>query len=138
ELSAGRRLVRFGRTQDANQILVSCKSIEPEDYTEGQVVASCIYRVDDGEFYITSVDIISLLQYLVQNNFSVEEKNRIRRNLEGLHPITINKTPRFSEFFQQIMDYPAPKPRHIEKDIKVFPWSRLAEALGKVLAKYVS
>jgi hypothetical protein len=43
-----------------------------------------------------------------------------------------------SRLFQQIVNYPMPKPRSIEKDVKVFPWSRLDEALTKVLQKYVS
>jgi hypothetical protein len=34
--------------------------------------------------YVTSVDTIYLLESLVAVRFTVEEKNRIRRNLEGL------------------------------------------------------
>ena len=35
------------------------------------------------------------------------------------------------------MGFPDPKPRHIEKDVKVFRWEKLAEALTKIISKYV-
>ncbi|TFY66515.1 hypothetical protein EVG20_g4568 [Dentipellis fragilis] len=137
ERRAGRRLVRFSRVQDGHKLLVSCQSLRPEDYDERHIAVSCIYRPSDGECYVTSVDIIYLLQHFVQDNFSVEEKNRIRRNLEGFRPTTISKTRAGSEdFFQQIMDFPMPKPRNIEKDVKVFPWGVLGAALDKIINKY--
>ena len=36
------------------------------------------------------------------------------------------------------MEFPDPKPRNIEKDLKVFEWGLLAQALEKILSKYVS
>jgi hypothetical protein len=36
------------------------------------------------------------------------------------------------------MGFPAPKPRNIEKDVKVFPWKILSHALKKIIGKYVS
>lgn len=138
EYQAGRRLVRFSRTQDGNKLCVSCEAITPDDYTEGDIVASCIIRDNREEPCVTSVDIIVLLQRLVQDSFSVEEKNRIRRNLEGFHPATIAKTkPDTEVFFRRIMDFPEPKPRNIEKDVKVFEWTVLPAALEKIIHKYV-
>jgi len=37
-----------------------------------------------------------------------------------------------------IMGFPNPKPRNIEKDVKVFPWEILSSALKKIIGKYVS
>ena len=34
------------------------------------------------------------------------------------------------------MGFPNPKPRNIEKDVKVFPWKILAHALKKIISKY--
>lgn len=66
-----------------------------------------------------------------------EEKNRIRRNLEGFKPFTVSKSKADSaEFFRLIMAFGSvrsadsvslsplliiaqPKPRSIEKDLKV-------------------
>lgn len=88
---------------------------------------------------MTSVDTIFLLESLVAVRFTVEEKNRIRRNLEGFRPMTVSKAKADSEeFFKIIMGFPNPKPRNIEKDVKVFPWKILAHALKKIIGKYVS
>lgn len=87
---------------------------------------------------MTSVDTIYLLESLVANHFTVEEKNRIRRNLEGYRPMTVSKgKPDSENFFKIIMGFPSPKPRNIEKDVKVFPWKILAPALKKIVGKYV-
>jgi hypothetical protein len=139
ELQAGRRLVRFSRLQDGNKLLVSAEWILPSEYDAKDIVISCIYREETDSCCVTSVDIIHLLQRLVGTEFVVEEKNRIRRNLEGLRPTTVSKSrPGFESFFQRIMDFPDPKPRKIEKDLKVFDWKLLPQALDKIISKYVS
>lgn len=139
EIAEGRRLIRFKSHIQGSRLKASCQPIKQEEYSEGDAVISCIYRKDDGKCYFTSVDIISLLEQLVGEGFEIEEKNRIRRNLEGFHPETVSKNRKESEdFFQQIMEFPSPKPRHIEKDVKVFHWSILGRALDKIISKYVS
>ncbi|KAI8396409.1 hypothetical protein FOFC_20957, partial [Fusarium oxysporum] len=83
--------------------------------------------------------LIHLLEQLIAapNRFSVEEKNRIRRNLEGFHPQTVSKAkPDSEEFFKIIMGFPNPKPRNIQKDVKVFPWKILESAIQKIIGKY--
>jgi len=138
ELQIGRRLVRFGRVLEGCNLQVTCEGIEQEDYHDGDVVVSCIYRDDEDSCCITSVDIIYLLEKLVDDEFEVEEKNRIRRNLEGFRPTTVSKHKSgFEDFFQRIMDFPDPKPRNIEKDVKVFDWALLPQALDKIISKYV-
>ncbi|KAG1746082.1 hypothetical protein EDB19DRAFT_375062 [Suillus lakei] len=137
EMQAGRRLVRFSRLRDGNKLLISAERISPSDYDAKDIVISCIYRDETDSCCVTSVDIIHLLQRLVAAEFVVEEKNRIRRNLEGLRPTTVSKSrPGFEGFFQRIMDFPDPKPRKIEKDLKVFDWKLLPQALDKIISKY--
>jgi hypothetical protein len=139
EIKAGRRLVRFCSIQMGHRLIVSCAPISPDEYRPSDNVVSCIYREDIGDYFITSVDIIHLLEKLVGEEFAVMEKNRIRRNLEGLRPITVSKhRPGVENFFQRIMDFPDPKPRNIEKDLKVFLWTSLPQALEKIISKYVS
>ena len=138
EASVGRRLVRFTKVHDGRRLIVSCEPIKAEEYRDADSVISCIYREKTKMCYVTSVDIIFLLERLTNSDFPVEEKNRIRRNLEGLHPTTVSKHKHdFEEFFQRIMEFPDPKPRNIEKDLKVFEWSLLDQALIKILSKYV-
>lgn len=140
-----RRLVQFWRRQTGTSITAIChpisqaKWLEEQKKSGGGIVVSCIYREETNMCYVTSVDAIYLLEALVGSRFTVEEKNRIRRNLEGFRPITVSKSkPGSEEFFKLIMSFPNPKPRNIEKDVKVFPWDVLGQALKKIIGKYVS
>lgn len=139
EWTAGRRLVQFRRGQTGNNIKASFEAVTPEERIPNSICVSCIWWKEKRECYVTSVDTISLLESLVAVRFTVEEKNRIRRNLEGFRPATVSKVRADSEdFFKMIMAFPNPKPRNIEKDVKVFPWRILAGALKKIIGKYAS
>jgi hypothetical protein len=139
ELDAKRRLVEFKRSQHGSTITTTFAPITPEARPARSICVSCIWWEDKDECFITSVDTIYLLEQLVNVRFTVEEKNRIRRNLEGFRPLTVSKAkPDSEEFFKVIMGFPNPKPRNIEKDVKVFPWKILAHALKKIISKYVS
>ncbi|KAL9128910.1 MAG: hypothetical protein Q9217_002500 [Psora testacea] len=139
ELDAKRRLVQFSRSQTKSTINATFTPVAPEDRQPNSICISCIWWEERQECFATSVDTIQLLEQLVALRFTVEEKNRIRRNLEGFHPETVSKGKADSEeFFKIIMGFPHPKPRNIEKDVKVFPWKILGHALKKIISKYVS
>ena len=139
EWDTRRRLVQFRRSQTGSVITATFEPVTLEDRIPNSICVSCIWWEEKRECYVTSVDTISLLESLVAVRFTVEEKNRIRRNLEGFRPATVSKTKQDSEeFFKLIMGFPNPKPRNIEKDVKVFPWRILATALKKIIGKYVS
>jgi hypothetical protein len=88
---------------------------------------------------VTTVDTIYLPEQLVAVRFTVEEKNRIRRNLEGFRPLTVSQGKLDCEdFFKLIMAFPTPKPRNIEKDIRVIHWKDLSSVLKKIIGKYVN
>lgn len=132
-----RRLVQFRRTQRGNTVEASFAPVSPSERQANSICISCIWWQERGETFVTSVDCIYLLEALVGVRFTVEEKNRIRRNLEGFHPLTVSKAKADSEpFFKLIMSFPNPKPRNIEKDVKVFPWKILTLALKKIIGKY--
>ncbi|KAF1798353.1 hypothetical protein FB192DRAFT_1287996, partial [Mucor lusitanicus] len=140
-----RRLVQFHRKQEGNEVtcrfetfhLPAEKSKQPD--MNKIIVVSCIYWKEKNEYFVTSVDCIYLLEHLIGVKFTVEEKNRIRRNLEGYKPLTVSKLkPESAEFFKLIMGFPNPKPRNIEKDVKVFPWTTLGTALKKIISKYTA
>ncbi|KAL3449750.1 hypothetical protein BJX65DRAFT_29733 [Aspergillus insuetus] len=137
EVEAKRRLVQFTRLQSGSTIHTDFKPVTPEERAPNSICISCIYWDGQDECFVTSVDTIYLLESLVGVRFTVEEKNRIRRNLEGFRPLTVSKSKADSEeFFKVIMGFPAPKPRNIEKDVKVFPWKILSHALKKIIGKY--
>ena len=139
EWEVKRRLVQFRRSQAGSVISTSFEAVTLDSRTPNSICVSCIWWAEKNECYVTSVDTIQLLESLVAVRFTVEEKNRIRRNLEGFRPATVSKTKLDSEeFFKLIMGFPNPKPRNIEKDVKVFPWRILATALKKIIGKYAS
>lgn len=142
EMQQGRRLVQFSReSTDQKSIRYRFHPVTLDDYYTNttMMVTSCIYWEEKKEYFITSVDCIHLLEYLMQIQFSVEERNRVRRNLEGFRPYTVRKSGlETARFFQKIMEFSKPKPRHIEKDLKVFPWKALPYALKKIVTKYMA
>jgi hypothetical protein len=138
EIEGKRRLVEFQRSQHGSTITTSFAPTTLEARQGRGICVSCIWWEEKDECFITSVDTIYLLEQLVNVRFTVEEKNRIRRNLEGFHPLTVSKArPDSDAFFKVIMGFPHPKPRNIEKDVKVFSWKILAHALKKIISKYV-
>lgn len=131
--------MQFWRCQEQNDIYCTFAAASTNEQLPNSVVVSCIYWAERGDYFITSVDTIYLLESLLAVRFTVEEKNRIRRNLEGFRPLTVSKCKAESaSFFKLIMGFPNPKPRNIEKDVKVFPWKLLLYALKKIVSKYVS
>lgn len=147
EKQGRRRLVRIRRLQAGSKVVLSCDALpqaefRPDAESPRDCVVSCIYFEGARKYYITSVDVIYLLQRITNHPgpFPTDEKNRIRRNMESLRPIVVAKTGKkgCDSLFSQIMNFPDPKPRNIEKDIKVFEWSVLGQALERVLSKYVS
>lgn len=138
EWATRRRLIEFERMQTGNVISTSFAAVTPESRAPNSICISCIWWEEKHEAFVTSVDTIYLLESLVAVRFTVEEKNRIRRNLEGFRPLTVSKgKPDSESFFKVIMGFPNPKPRNIEKDVKVFPWKILSLALKKIIGKYV-
>lgn len=135
-----RRLVRFHfHRKLSSEFAVQFAPISKAEYTPHDPVISCIYWKEKDQYIVTSVDVILLLEFLVKDSFGIEEKNRIRRNLQSLRPQTISRTNKTNQrFFTLLMSLEDPRPRNIEKDLKVFQWKHLETALGKVISKYLA
>lgn len=147
ERKTNRRLVQFWQSQNGRFVNAGFERVPPDDKTPKNTCVNCIYWdhpcEDRRGCYVTSVDTISILELLVGMRFDVPEKNRVRRNLEGFGPITMHKGQKNTDkdtddFYRLIMTLPYPKPRNIEKAIKVYPWKVLGLMLKKVMRKYVS
>ena len=137
EIKSSRRLVKFEFTTENYVQVIDFNPISTTDYDNLKPTISCIYWKEMNSYVVTSVDIILLLEYLVNQTFDVEEKNRIRRNLQSLKPNTISRANiNDRNFFNLIMSMENPRPRNIEKDLKVFNWSDLRKAISKVMSKY--
>ncbi|CAH2352351.1 hypothetical protein CLIB1423_06S04456 [[Candida] railenensis] len=133
-----RRLVVFKFEKlSLTKFEIDFRSIKKNDFNPNLPIISCIYWKEQGFHIVTSVDIVVILEYLIQQSFSIEEKNRIRRNLQSLKPMTVSRNnKKFDRFFSMLMKMEDPRPRNIEKDIKVFKWNDLLNALEKVTSKY--
>lgn len=114
-------------------------AITPEEYDDSRIVVSCIYREDVDKCYITSFDLIRLLEGIIGSVCNIDEKNRIRRNVHHIEHDTISKSkPYHEEFFDLIMSFPAPMPRRNVRDLKAFRWEFLPDALHAIMDKMVS
>ncbi|KAI9315642.1 hypothetical protein BX666DRAFT_1826324, partial [Dichotomocladium elegans] len=135
EVACGRRIVRFWREPEGGEDdrAEPCRDDEPGR----SMVVQCAFEVD--EHHVTSVDLIALVEMLTKTRFDIAGKNRIRRNLEGFRPVTASKySDATFDLFRLIMSFAAPKPRNIEKDIKIFSWRILPYALKKLVIKHYS
>ncbi|KAH7228596.1 uncharacterized protein BKA55DRAFT_599093 [Fusarium redolens] len=124
-----RRIVLFHRTQIESKVEAICQPVSIKERIINCICISCIWWAEKGECYVTSVDIIHLLEQLIvaPSCFRVEEKNRIH----------FYKTkPDTQKFFKIIMGFPDPKPLSIGEDVKVFPWENLDSALEKIIRSY--
>ena len=139
ELEIGRRLAKFTTVREGNSFILSCEVIRQEAYDPEDVVISCIYYERTDEYYVTSVDILYLFENVADEALGTSEKTRLRRNIQSFLPTRVEKTDReYGELYTQIMKFPPPKPRTIEKKIKVFRWVLLEDILSKIASKYVS
>lgn len=136
EIAARRRLVQFWRVMDGATVNVHFCVIRPEEYDDSRIVVSCIYREDAEKCYITSFDLIRLLEGIIGSVCNIDEKNRIRRNVHHIEHDTISKSkPYHEEFFDLIMSFPAPMPRRNVRDLKAFRWEFLPDALHAIMDK---
>lgn len=138
EIENHRRLVKFKFERvSASEYVIEFEKIDKKDFDHTSPIISCIGWKEKDIFVVTSVDIIVILEYLVRQSFSIEEKNRIRRNLQSLKPLTVTRlSEEHKAFFSLLMSMEDPRPRNIEQDLKVFKWENLSTAINKVIAKY--
>ena len=138
ELEVGRRLAKFATVREGSHFILSCELIHQEAYNPEDVVISCIYYKRTEEYYVTSVDILYLFENVADEALGTSEKTRLRRNIQSFLPTRVEKADReYGELYTQIMKFAPPKPRTIEKKIKVFRWVLLKDILSKIASKYV-
>lgn len=138
ELLHERRLVQLTIHREGRNVFRIKSEAVPPNYgviEKNVLVISCIRWDEKDAYVLTSVDLLHVLENLVGETFSTQEKSRIRRNLQFLRPVTVNRTSS-ARLFNSVMAMENPRPRNIEKDLKVFRWLSLYVALTKVLSKY--
>lgn len=148
ERKAGRRLVRFIRVREDSGVSLSFFPLSPQQrYEEDmQNVISCIKGPPSHlSHFVTSFDILKLVEYIVDIPLNIEIKNRARRNMAGIGSHTLAKMEVDidsadswkDDAFAKVMSFADPKPRSIEKSIKVYDWNVLRECLMRILSRFV-
>ena len=134
EFAAKRRLVQFRRSQNNSTITVNFKSVTSEYRQLHSICISCLWWDSKQEFFVTSKDVILLLEFLAALRFTVRAKCKIKCDLKEFHPLTVYKDKIDSkDFFKLILGFQSPKPHYVLCNFKVFSWKILAHALKKIL-----
>lgn len=101
---------------------------------------SCIWWQEKDEYFVTSCDIVRIVEGLIGVSLNKQHKNRMRRQLQSYSPMTIGR--RYGEeintFYLQLIGFTTPSVKTIDKDIKVFKWEILEEALVKLVGQLKS
>lgn len=149
ERRLNRRLVAFTCVTDKASFIgrLSAHVIPHLDCApKSSEVASCIYVPNvasrlQNTCIITSFDFINLIAWMLRKPpwFLVDERNRVRRNLEIFRPETLYKEGPYEEWdiFKQVTSYQHPKPWNIQKDFKVFDWSLIEAMIREIMKKYI-
>ncbi len=143
EETAGRRLVRFRRSVLGSNVRLTWET-HPPTYLCGpkEVVISCMKLPELGGHFVTSFDIVKLAEYILNLDLNTDMKNRARRNMASISCNTLEKISATeaspTNDFVAVMRFENPKPRSIEKSIKVYHWSLLPLCLTKILQRFVS
>jgi hypothetical protein len=147
EQKVGRRLVRFERHRFGSVVELTFKMQPSKFLSEGEMMAdiiSCVeWPQDRGGYFVTSFDILKLVDYILEISMNTEVKNRARRNMASVASQTLAKVgmelePADEDAFTMVMGFDDPKPRSIEKSIKVYDWYDLTDCLSKILSRFVS
>ncbi|KAG7881072.1 hypothetical protein KL905_002062 [Ogataea polymorpha] len=183
-----RRIIRVERRQRINEVIMSFHILNLAEQQETRpapdgvdfVEVSCLecyqnldYSEDDDttvvtrgggeslsrQFYITSVEVIKIVELLIGSQSTNQkerraERGRIRSNLvpfwskkpisskkvmsSDSHGEFIGKTNADlrNELAQRIMSYETRKPRRFDKEVRVLEWRKLVPALRRALQSY--
>ena len=144
-----RRLVEFRRAQIGGALVCLESAIAGADAASKQpsITISCIQWPNEPEyFFVTSFNVIRLVEFTLQTTMTTEIKNRARRNMASIPSRTLPrvKIPEEPDIdledepYALVMSFDSPKPRSIEKSIKVFDWKHLEGCISKILSRFVS
>ncbi|KLT43627.1 hypothetical protein CC85DRAFT_233068, partial [Cutaneotrichosporon oleaginosum] len=84
--------------------------------------------------WVTSVDLMNIAECVLDTHLCTEEKNRIRRCFEDKKPKCLNPG---DPFYVLLQSYNSPKPRNIDKSVKVYRAINLMAMMKKLCRSYV-
>ncbi|BEJ14446.1 hypothetical protein CspHIS471_0402130 [Cutaneotrichosporon sp. HIS471] len=145
EIKANRRIIEFtaipslkqvGPQSHAPQVRIQWRSIESRQFQgNGTDIYTISVILFESKALITSVDIISSAECFFRAQFCTMEKNRIRRGFESSGPRTLHKG--VGGLYNIVQGFSNPKPRNIDKSVKVFPASCFRTLIEKICSNYI-
>jgi hypothetical protein len=141
ELKARRRLLQFIPKRElgyncAPRVTLEWKIIPESAWSNARDGTFTLSLMDfQGGAFFTSVDMIGVIECAFGAHLCTAEKNRVRRNFECKSPSTQHKGD--SAFYPLLNSFVNPKPRNIDKSVKVFKVDHFVFLLEKVLNNYV-
>ncbi|KAE8335360.1 hypothetical protein BDV24DRAFT_169303 [Aspergillus arachidicola] len=135
EIIYSRRIVGVNDSMAGSTRKIVLRPIAQDKWHPNMRCVSCIYWSGQQEYYITSVDVLLLLEVISGRRFAAADRIRTRRKVERFAPVTINRkenNPQTEEISRLILGLPGPKPMVVQKSTKIFKWSVLEAILDYV------
>ncbi|KAB8228037.1 uncharacterized protein BDW43DRAFT_316244 [Aspergillus alliaceus] len=137
EIAERRRIVRFlSLDRGIDHIHISMLPVPVYQDMPESVYVSCIFWPALDECFITSADIIHLLQFLLRRNISHPEWSQALRSLARFRPQLITKSQRKLPICSNGSGLKDLRALAIRKDAKIFRWGDLELVIITILNKY--
>ena len=112
--------------------------VEPRDRVKQSRIYHKVSRRLRAEVRVRTLSLTDEEKLMREETF--RKARTAKRNLEKFQPLTLSKSSRNgaiqTDMFQRLMAFNDPKPRNIEKDVKIFPWGNAPSALVKCFDKW--
>ena len=123
ELLSYRKIVTLARSQvGSTSIIGLCFDARSTETFQFSLIKN------DDFFYISSVDVIALFEF-IHSRVDSQKRLRVRRILEEFRPTLVEKG---TEWYTRFMDYKNPRPRKVAKNTKVFEWKNVPAMMVKI------
>ncbi|BEI83626.1 hypothetical protein CcaverHIS002_0402300 [Cutaneotrichosporon cavernicola] len=118
------------------QVAINWSAISQQEWqgNRGDTFAMSV-MLFEGKALITSVDIIGSAECFFGTHFCTNEKNRIRRGFESSGPNTLHKDD--GAMYSLLRSLVNPKPRNIDKSVKVFLATSFRTLIDKICSNYI-
>ncbi|CAK9787305.1 unnamed protein product [Cutaneotrichosporon oleaginosum] len=136
-----RRLIRFKTSRirgegGAPVVHVDWQAIDPKQWEGSNEKGTCTISIikAQSDSWVTSVDLMNIAECVLDTHLCTEEKNRIRRCFEDKKPKCLNPG---DPFYVLLQSYNSPKPRNIDKSVKVYRAINLMAMMKKLCRSYI-
>ncbi|KAJ3219175.1 hypothetical protein HK099_004806 [Clydaea vesicula] len=88
---------------------------------------------ETANYFLSSYDILKLCVNLVKINLYENEKNKLKRIMDGFANVTLKKN---TKLFEVVMRMTDPSPRYVRTELKLFLWMEIPKIMLAILEWY--